>query len=62
MKALALTLIPILAACAALAPHAGFAQGAYPAKPIRLLVPFAPAGGADVVMRPFVNKLTEQLG
>ena len=27
-----------------------------------MLVPFAPAGGADVVMRPFVHKLTEALG
>jgi tripartite-type tricarboxylate transporter receptor subunit TctC len=27
-----------------------------------LLVPFAAAGGADVVMRPFISKLTEQVG
>lgn len=36
--------------------------GAYPVKPIRLLIPFASGGGADVVCRPFVQKLSERLG
>ncbi len=38
------------------------AIGAYPNKPIRLLIPFASGGGADVVMRPFVQKLSDALG
>ena len=43
----------------------GGAAGAvntYPSKPIRLLIPFATGGGADVVMRPFVQKLSDALG
>lgn len=52
----------IVAACATLSSHGVFAQNTYPNKPIRLLVPFASGGGADVVTRPFVNKLTEALG
>jgi len=36
--------------------------GAYPTKPIRLLVPFATGGGADVVSRPFVQRLSDGLG
>ncbi len=35
---------------------------AYPNKPIRLLIPFATGGGADVVCRPFVQKLSDRLG
>ena len=38
------------------------AIGTYPNKPIRLLIPFASGGGADVVMRPFVQKLSDALG
>lgn len=44
-------------------PSAAFSQtSVYPTKPIRLLVPFAPGGGADVIARPFVQKLSERLG
>lgn len=40
---------------------AAFAQG-WPEKPIRLIVPYAPGGGADVVARPLAHRLTEKLG
>ncbi len=44
-------------------PHTAVAQpAAYPSKPIRLLIPFATGGGTDVVMRPFVQKLSDNLG
>ncbi len=56
----------VLLALLALAIHSGAlaqagAPNAYPAKPVRLLIPFAAGGGADVVCRPFVQKLSERL-
>jgi tripartite-type tricarboxylate transporter receptor subunit TctC len=58
---------PLLAAViaaivlAADAPTA-LAQAKFPSKPIRLLVPFAPGGGVDVVARIVGQKISEQTG
>ena len=44
---------------------AGFAQAGeapYPTRPVRLLVPFAPGGGADAMSRIITPKLHESLG
>ena len=44
-------------ALAALAPAATLAQEAYPNKPIRLVVPFPPAGGTDVLSRAMAHAI-----
>ena len=38
------------------------AQSTYPAKPIRLLVPFTPGGGTDLLARIVAQKMSEGLG
>jgi tripartite-type tricarboxylate transporter receptor subunit TctC len=48
----------LLAAAAAFAAHAQ----TYPAKPIRLLVPFAPGGSSSIIARAFSTEMSKGLG
>jgi len=56
-RALAATLIAL-----AVAPATALAQGTYPTKPIRLIVPFPPGAGTDTVARFVAQKLGESMG
>lgn len=52
----------LLGASALFASTATLAQGAYPNKPIRIIVPFSPGGATDTLARMMGQKLTEAWG
>lgn len=54
-RALAATVLIVAAAAA-------HAQSAYPAKPVKIVVPYPPGGAVDQVTRRIAQKLTEQTG
>src|ERR671926_380490 len=55
-------IIAALALAASVLADAASAQGNYPSKPIRMIVPFPPGGGTDILSRLVANKLTETMG
>ncbi|MGH6609906.1 MAG: Bug family tripartite tricarboxylate transporter substrate binding protein [Burkholderiaceae bacterium] len=52
----------IVAAAATLAPHAAVRAQAYPAKPIRWIVPYPAGGGSDFLARTVAAQMEKQLG
>jgi len=55
-------LAPVLAVVLVLAPPPPASAQAFPAKPIRLVVPFAPGGPVDMIARVVSSRLTESFG
>ncbi|MEK7876328.1 MAG: tripartite tricarboxylate transporter substrate binding protein [Pseudomonadota bacterium] len=55
-------LLAVLLGLIALSGTAPASAQAFPAKPIRLVIPFPPGGGADAIARPLGPKLADSLG
>ena len=54
--------IACLALAQTLAPAPAFGQAAYPSRPIRVLIPYAPGGLTDVVARYYADHLRKSFG
>ena len=62
MKLLPTTVCILVGSLLASAMSAALAQPSYPTRPIRIIVPTSPPGGADVVARSIAPGLSERLG
>ena len=57
-----LALMALAAACATLGTSSAQAQGDYPAKPLRFIVPYPAGGGTDTIARLINTQLTQRWG
>jgi tripartite-type tricarboxylate transporter receptor subunit TctC len=48
--------------CAGIVPAPAWSVESYPSKPIRIIVPFPPGGGLDILARALAPRMTENLG
>jgi tripartite-type tricarboxylate transporter receptor subunit TctC len=54
--------ITLFASSSVFSAHAAEPSGRYPTKSIRMIVPFAPGGGTDIVARTIAQKMSDTLG
>ena len=59
MHGILLSVLPAMLTVFCVASGALAQQGKYPVKPIRIIVPYAPGGGADIVARVVAQKMSE---
>lgn len=62
MKASTTTVLRMLAACALASTALQAAAQAYPAKPVRMIVPFPPGGGVDIIGRLVGKGMADRMG
>ena len=55
-------ILAISTVLAVMGSHAASAPGSYPERTIRMIVPFPPGGGVDIVARTLAKEMTERIG
>jgi tripartite-type tricarboxylate transporter receptor subunit TctC len=62
MKRRTLLAAPLALAMPAVARNTAQAQAAWPTKPVKLILPYAPGGATDIIGRPWADKLGQAFG